>query len=106
MTLDPVFTWPGYRADDPAHQQLRAFLVMDIQQSPAWAQEIVEKIMAVRSQQLGQWQRLGNAYVLNLSLQGAQIEDTVTESSQTVLLEEFEAALRAWQGWIQHNETC
>ena len=38
MTSEPAFTWPGHRVEDPAHQQLHAFLVLDLQRSPTWIQ--------------------------------------------------------------------
>ncbi|MGB0561592.1 MAG: hypothetical protein ACPGVO_07275 [Spirulinaceae cyanobacterium] len=101
MPPDPIFTWPGYRPEDPAHHQLQAFLVLDLQQSPAWTQEILAQVVAVQSQALEQWQRLGNAYALSLSRQGATIEDTVAQTSQTVSLGEFEAAVQAWLEQIQ-----
>lgn len=98
MTTNPLGRWPDYRHDDPAHQQLQAFLVMDLQGSPTWIQEVLAKVEAVRAQNLQQWERLGNAYALILTPEGAQIEDLVDESLpiQTVSLLEFEAAVQVW----------
>ena len=94
---NPLDTWPNYRPNDPAHQQLQAFLVMDLQRSPEWIEEVLAKVMVVRSQTNKQWQRLGNAYALTLTAEEVQIEDLFDESIQTLSLAEFEAALQVWQ---------
>ena len=95
---NPIFTWPDRRHNDPAHDQLAAFLVMDIQQSPDWAEDLLEQIEAIESGDLATWERIGNAFRLELSVQGATLEDLVDEagSIQQVPLGEFRAAVLAW----------
>ena len=95
---EKLFDWPGRRADDPAHEMLVAFLVMDIQRNPDWAYEIAERINAVKSGKLPVWERLGNAYRLEITPKGALIEDLVDEDSpaHTVSLNEFSKAIEAW----------
>lgn len=92
------FEWPGYSATNPAHRRVSEFLVVDIQHSPEWAQDLAEKIEAVMSGKLRQWERTGNAFHLELSARGASIEDLVDESSpiQTVSLAEFRTAVLTW----------
>lgn len=94
------FQWPGQRPDDPAHAMLNAFLVMDIQRNPQWAGELAERIRAVKSGRLSTWERIGNAYRLELTLKGALLEDLVDEdtTAQLVPLKEFSAAV---DGWIE-----
>jgi len=97
MAANP-FNWPGRRAGDPAHDMLAAFLVMDIQRNPEWADELAEKIEAVKTGRLSKWERIGNAYRLELTSETALIEDLVDEGApaQAVSLNEVSAAVNAW----------
>jgi hypothetical protein len=97
------FTWPGQRKNDPTHIRLAEFLVMDIQHSPEWARDLLDKITLIQSGSLQNWERIGNAFCLTLSSEGATIEDLIDESNppETVLLEEFHQAAIAW---VQHTE--
>jgi len=92
------FQWPGRRTDDPAHDMLVAFLVMDIQRNPDWAHQLVDQLEQVKTGKLPVWERLGNAYRLELSGKGALIEDLVDEDSavQEITLKDFSKALEAW----------
>ena len=92
------FQWPGRRTDDPAHDMLVAFLVMDIQRNPEWAHELADRIEQVNTGKLPVWERIGNAYRLELTGKGALIEDLVDEDglAQEVNLESFCAAVKAW----------
>ena len=97
MTEKP-FQWPGRRSDDPAHDMLVAFLVMDIQHNPEWAYELANKIEQVKSGRLPVWERIGNAYRLEVNVHRVLIEDLVDEDSpaQEVTLEDFCTAVNAW----------
>ena len=92
------FHWPGRRTNDPAHDMLVAFLVMDIQRNPEWAHELAARIEQVKSGKLPVWERIGNAYRLELTGKVALIEDLVDEDSpaQEITLEDFSRALEAW----------
>ncbi len=92
------FQWPGWRTKDPAHDTLVAFLVMDIQRNPEWAHELADRIEQVKSGRLPVWERIGNAYRLELSGKRALIEDLVDEDGpvQEITLDEFSKALEAW----------
>ena len=92
------FHWPGRRTNDPAHDMLVAFLVMDIQHNPEWARELSDRIAEVRSGKLPMWERLGNAYRLELTGKGALIEDLVDEDSpiHEVALEDLNKAVEVW----------
>jgi len=92
------FQWPGRRTDDPAHDMLVAFLVMDIQRNPDWAHELADRLEQVKSGKLPVWERIGNAYRLELSGKRALIEDLVDEDSavQEITLKDFSKALEAW----------
>jgi len=95
---DPQFPRPRGRAHDRAHDRIAAFLVMDIQRSPDWARDLLAKIADVKSGALPSWERIGNAYRLSLSSEGALIEDLVgpTSAPARIPLEELETAVRAW----------
>jgi hypothetical protein len=92
------FRWPGRRTNDPAHDMLVAFLVMDIQRNPEWAHELADRIVEVKSGKLPLWERLGNAYRLELTGKGALIEDLVDEDGpeQMIPLKDFRDAVEAW----------
>lgn len=92
------FQWPGRSPDDPAHDMLVAFLVMDIQRNPEWARELTDRIADVKSGKLPVWERIGNAYRLDLTDQRALIEDLVDEDSpaQEVTLDDLCKAVKAW----------
>ena len=92
------FRWPGRRTNDPAHDMLVAFLVMDIQRNPEWARELTDRIEQVKSGKLAVWERLGNAYRLELTGKGALIEDLVDEDgpAEEITLEDFSKAVEAW----------
>jgi hypothetical protein len=97
MTEKP-FQWPGRHTNDPAHDMLVAFLVMDIQRNPEWARELGDRIEQVRSGKLPVWERIGNAYRLELTGKRALIEDLVDEDSpvQEITLEDFSKAVELW----------
>jgi hypothetical protein len=84
--------------EDRQHAAMQAFLVMDIQRSPEWAQELARKISEVKAGALARWERTGNAYHLVLTPGGARIEDTVDDSAApvAVTLDELELAVRRW----------
>jgi hypothetical protein len=88
---DPEFPRRRGRAHDRAHDRIAAFLVMDIQRSLA-------KIADVKTGARSSWERIGNAYRLSLSTEGALIEDLVDPASAPprIPLEELETAVRAW----------
>jgi hypothetical protein len=92
------FQWPGRRTNDPAHEMVAAFLVMDIQRNPEWARQLADRIEQVKTGKLPVWERLGNAYRLELTGKGALIEDLVDEDAlaQEITLEDFSKALEAW----------
>jgi hypothetical protein len=95
---DPQFSCPRKGGNDRACDLIAAFLVMDIQRSPDWATELLGKIVEVKTGALPFWQRIGNAYRLHLSADGALIEDLFDPASapQRVSLEELQAAVTAW----------
>jgi hypothetical protein len=95
---DHQFSWPRRGANDHARDLIAAFLVMDIQRGPDWARDLLAQIAAVKTGAQPSWERLGNAYRLYLSAEGALIEDLVdsTSAPQRLPLEELEAAVVAW----------
>ncbi len=97
------FTWPGYNADDPTHRLVTAYLTIDIQKSPEGVNELLEKIDAVHTGKLSEWERIGNAYCLRLSSDYAEIEeDFASEPGQSarIPLHVFTAAVLSWRQYI------
>lgn len=96
------FRWPDQQENNLAHERLVAFLVTDIQHSPNWTCEILTKIEAIQAGQVPQWERVGNAFRLELLNDDVLIEDLVDESQPgyKIPLEEFKIAVSAWLDWI------
>jgi hypothetical protein len=105
---ETLFSWPGRRLNDPRHDRVAAFLMMDIQRSSQWSEDLRVKIDEVRSSVRTSWERIGNAYRLQLSAAGAWIDDLVDPTSvpQTVSLAEFDAAVQAWIQTIARTPGC
>ncbi len=99
MIASPI--WPGYNPNDPVHQTVRAYLTMDIQASPEAAQELLEKIAAVRSGSLPSWERLGNAYCLSVFPDHAVIEDDYSKEPGASCQVELPLFVTAIQAWLQ-----
>ncbi len=78
------FAWPGHLPGNPAHNLIAAYLAIDIQKSPEWIKEVLQKIREVKSGQISSWERIGNAYCLRLFPDHVEIEeDYAEESSET-----------------------
>ncbi|MGD1938415.1 MAG: YacL family protein [Cyanophyceae cyanobacterium] len=83
---------------------IAAYLTLDIQNSPDWAQELADQIDAVRQGKLDYWERLGNAYELVLTPDGATIVETVGPdegNSVQVELEDLAIAVHTWMSASQ-----
>ncbi|MFG3817718.1 hypothetical protein [Limnothrix redekei] len=95
------------QAQQIAQKRAIAFLTLDIQRVKAAATELLEKLEAVRTGELDGWERLGNAYYLNLSGDRATIEDTVDDESPscTLSIEEFAQLVQDWIINLKANET-
>jgi hypothetical protein len=93
-----AFNWLGKQEQNPAHDMVAEFLVIDIQNSPEWAKELLDKIDDVQTGKLSQWERIGNAFCLELFPDKAIIEDIIDENRepQSLSLEEFSCAVLAW----------
>jgi hypothetical protein len=95
---DQPFSWSRKGASNRARDLIAAFLVIDIQQSPDWARDLLAKIADVKAGVLPSWERIGNAYRLYISAEGGRIEDRIdaTSAPQHFPLEELETAVTAW----------
>lgn len=103
---DPPFCWSGQRENDPVHDRVVAFLVMDIQHSIEGARDLANQVAAVASGSHPlKWERIGNAFHLVVSVDGVTIEDVVDEASPTyrVPLNEFQQAVSAWVEYVEQG---
>ncbi|SEK81497.1 hypothetical protein [Nitrosovibrio tenuis] len=97
------FTWPGRRHDNPAHDLIAAYLAIDIQKNPNWANELLQKTREVKSGQISSWERIGNAYWLRLFPDHVEIEEDYAEEpgeAAIISIDDFEAAATAWREFV------
>ncbi|HIK09541.1 MAG TPA: YacL family protein [Oscillatoriaceae cyanobacterium M33_DOE_052] len=99
------WNWSDWTAQSSAHQCLLEFLTLDIQNSPEWVQHLLTQIAALETGEITTWTRSGNAYHLTFSPQNVTIENMAgaTEPIETISLQEFKAAVLAWQHQIETN---
>ncbi|GAB4300239.1 MAG: hypothetical protein Fur0025_39740 [Oscillatoriaceae cyanobacterium] len=102
---EKYWNWSDWTAQSSAHQCLLEFLTLDIQNSPEWVTHILTQIAAIETGEISSWTRSGNAYHLTFSPQNVTIENMVlaSEPPETISLEEFKAAVLAWQHQITTN---
>ncbi len=101
----PSWNWSDWTAQSSAHQRLLEFLTLDIQNSPEWVNRLLTQIAAIETGEISTWTRSGNAYHLTFSPQNVTIETmaVASEPPETISLEEFKAAVLAWQHQIETN---
>jgi hypothetical protein len=100
-----AFAWQGYDPDDPVHRAVVAYLTVDIQKSREAASELLEKIDAVNAGEIPSWERIGNAYCLQIFSDCVVIEEDYADepgSSVAVVVSLFRAAAHAWLRHISH----
>ena len=74
---------------------------MDIQSSPEAAQDLLEKIAAVRTGNPSSWERLGNAYCLSIFPDHVVIEEDYSDEPGTSCQVELPLFVTAVQAWLQ-----
>ena len=97
------FAWPGRLPGNPAHNLIAAYLAIDIQKSPEWIKEVLQKIREVKSGQISSWERIGNAYCLRLFPDHVEIEEDYAEEpgeTARISIKDFEAAIAAWRDFV------
>lgn len=100
------FTWPGRIPGDPVHDRILAYLTVDIQKSPVWSAELMQKICEVQSGVVSSWERTGNAYCLHIYPDYVVIEDDYLDEADRIIkapIATFAAAVAAWQAMINHG---
>lgn len=93
--------WPERRAGDPGHDRIAAFLVLDVQGSRAWADEILGRIDDVICGEAPGWQMSMNAHELQIGPEVSVISplgDAGDERPETVSTLDLRAALVCWIG--------
>jgi hypothetical protein len=91
---------------DALHDLIAAYLAVDIQKSPAWAKELLQKTGEVKSGEIDSWERFGNAYSLRIFPDRVEIgEDYEEEPAEpvNVPIDDFEAASAAWLKFIKQE---
>jgi uncharacterized protein YacL (UPF0231 family) len=103
------FDWPGRLHGNPAHDLIAAYLAVDLQKSPEWIKEVLQKIGEVKSGEISSWERIGNAYCLRLFPDHVEIEEDYAEEpgeTARISIDDFEAAAAAWREFAgqAHNQ--
>src|SRR5512133_3593621 len=97
------FDWLGRLPGNPAHNLIAAYLAIDIQKSPEWIKEVLQKTREVKSGQIPSWERIGNAYCLRLFPDHVEIEEDYEEEPGEpvrISIDDFEAAAAAWREFV------
>jgi hypothetical protein len=97
------FAWPGRLPGNPAHNLIAAYLAIDIQKSPEWIKEVLQKIREVKSGEISSWERIGNAYCLRLFPDHVEIEEDYAEEpgeAVRIPIDDFKAAALAWRDFV------
>ncbi len=100
------FAWQGRIHDNLAHDLIAAYLAVDIQKSPKWAEELLQKTKEVKSGKTSSWERVGNAYCLRLFSDRVEIEENYAEKPSEAIkisIDDFEAAASAWRKFVDQQ---
>ncbi len=99
MNTPTDFSWPGYDHKDATHRLITAYLTLDIQKSMEATTELLDRIQAIQSGRIVEWERIGNAYCLRLLPEFVEIEEDYAEEPGIPIeipLPLFAAAVSAW----------
>lgn len=96
-----TFTWQGYDEHSPAHQTMQGFLVLDVQYSSRYADELHAGIVAYRQGALPQFGGCGNGYEFACRPDGLHIDCLYEGDPLTPVTVEYDTALRALSEWSQ-----
>lgn len=88
-----------------AHRRVLEFLTLDIQNSQQWVQDLLDKVAALETGEIGEWTRSGNAYYLIFSPHTVTIENLLVdgETIETISLQEFKEAVLRWQEQLDNS---
>lgn len=91
--------WPGRIVGDEGHDRIAACLVVDIQNAPEWAQNVLDRVDAVINGREDHWEMAMNAYILKMDQTICEIALAYEEQGEEIVWVptlEFRAALVAW----------
>ena len=102
--MNKQLSWSTFDEHNLAHQALRDFLQLDIQQNPPRIEALLNTITQIQAGEIEDWHGGGNTYFCQINRQGAQLEiavDDVVEAQDEadidlIPLECFIAATTAW----------
>lgn len=100
-----TFTWQGYDNNSPAHQTLQGFLVLDVQYSSRYADELHAGIAAYRQGELPQFAGCGNGYEFECRPEGFFIDCLYEGDPLTPVIVEYDTVLQALSEWSQRCKT-
>ena len=85
---------------NPAGELLALFLEHDVQESESSARELMGQIRGVRDSSHPKWRRVGNAFILHVNPDGAEIEmqypdDSLPPNAQ-LTLDQLEDGVERW----------
>ena len=98
------FAWPGYDANDPAHQTLQGFLVLDIQYSPEYAQAFLAELRRYRRGETATHEGSGNGYYFECRPAGLYLECLYDGDRLTPVTVPYAVAEEALEGWAAYCE--
>ncbi len=98
----------GYKHADWADEELNSrelawFLNDDIQADDVWCRQLIQIVENIQSGEVLNWEGNGNAHVLTLRQDGAEVENLYDESLPKVRisLSQFKQVIEAWLQFIK-----
>ncbi len=96
------FTWPGFDPQNPGHQTLRSFLVLDIQSSEAFASEFGQGIAAFQNGARASYAGAGNGYEFACHPEGMHFAGLYDADPLSPVVLDYATVLAALDAWCAH----
>jgi hypothetical protein len=103
MSQEERFTWRGYDENRPAHRTLQGFLVLDVQYSSAFADELCTAIQTYMQDNSKPFDGCGNGYEFECRPEGLFIDCLYEGDPLTPVIVEYDTVLQALCEW---SEMC
>jgi len=99
---DQNFTWPGFDSADPCHSILHGWLVLDIQDQPDIAQELLDQMQVLRGGGVRPPGGSGNGYEFDFLAEGLRLACLYPDEGLSPVTVPYPLVQTALQAWLDH----